>query len=122
MLEDTKTIAKSIGSVGELTTAMQGGELTPTNVNQLTRWIQTKEEHASNIQKTVAEYFLTQRIKESNKDYTSQLIAAHKVMVAAMKCKQDAKGDTAEALKKSILDLYRAYEGKEPNFEHSEKK
>lgn len=122
MLEDTKTIAKAIGSVGELTTAMQGGQLTPTNVNQLTRWIQTKEDHASNIQKTVAEYFLTQRIKESNKDYTSQLIASHKVMVAAMKCKQDANAATAETLKKAILDLYRAYEGKEPNFEHAEKK
>ena len=42
-------------------------------------------------------------------------------MVAAMKCKQDAKPATAEALKKAIFDLYRAYEGKEPNFEHAEK-
>jgi len=96
------------------------GELSPTNVNQLTRWINTKEDHASNIQKTIADYFLTQRIKESNNDYTSQLITAHKVMVAAMKCKQDAKPETAETLKKAILDLYRAYEGKEPNFEHAE--
>lgn len=121
MLEDTKTIAKSITSVETLTQTIKDGELSPTTVNQMTRWINTKEDHASKIQKTIADYFLTQRIKESNKDYTSQLITAHKVMVAAMKCKQDAKPETAESLKKAIFDLYRAYEGKEPNFEHSEK-
>ena len=122
MLEDTKTIAKSIASVETIAKAIGGGEMSPTNVNQLTRWINTKEDHASQIQKTIADYFLTQRIKESNKDYTSQLITAHKVMVAAMKCKQDAKPETAASLKKAIYDLYRAYEGKEPNFEHEEKK
>ena len=30
-----------------------------------------------------------------------------------------ADPDTAKALEKSIFDLYRAYEGKEPDFEHS---
>ena len=122
MLEDTKTIAKSITSVGEISQAIKNGEHSPTNFNQLTRWINTKEDHASNIQKIIADYFLTQRIKESNNDYSSQLITSHKVMVAAMKCKQDANPETAETLKKAILDLYRAYEGKEPNFEHSEAK
>ena len=121
MLEDTKTIAKSIASVETIAQAMKNGDHSPTNFNQMTRWINTKEDHASKIQKTIADYFLTQRIKESNQDYTSQLITAHKVMVAAMKCKQDANPATAEALKKAIFDLYRAYEGKEPNFEHAEK-
>ena len=122
MLEDTKTIAKAITSVGTISGEIKGGEMSPTNVNQLTRWINTKEDHATKIQRTIADYFLTQRIKESNKDYSSQLITSHKVMVAAMKCKQDANPETAETLKKAILDLYRAYEGKEPNFEHSEAK
>jgi len=98
MLEDTKTIAKSITSVETIAEAMKKGEQSPTNFNQMTRWINTKEDHD-----------------------TSQLITAHKVMVAAMKCKQDAKPATAEALEKAIYDLYRAYEGKEPNFEHAEK-
>lgn len=122
MLEDTKTIAKSIASVETISKAIADGELSPTNVNQMTRWINTKEDHASNIQKTIADYFLTQRIKESNNDYTSQLITSHKVMVAAMKCKQDAKPETAEALEKAIFNLYTAYTGKEPNFEHAEAK
>ena len=67
MLEDTKTIAKSITSVETIAQAMKNGEHSPTNFNQMTRWINTKEDHASKIQKTIADYFLTQRIKESNK-------------------------------------------------------
>jgi hypothetical protein len=37
-------------------------------------------------------------------------------MRAAMKAKQDPSDEVAEAVKTAILDLYRAYEGKEPNF------
>lgn len=119
MLEDTATIAKAITSVGDFTEGL--GETPPSakDVNQMSRWVMTKENHATSIQNTVAQYFLTQRIKPDNKEYTNQLITAHKVMVAAMKCKQDANPATAETLKKAIHDLYRAYEGKEPNFDHS---
>ena len=48
--------------------------------------------------------------------YTDQLKAAHAVTVAAMKCKQSTDTVTASALEKAIHDLYRAYEGKEPDF------
>lgn len=116
MLEDTKTIAKSIGQIAELTNKMQNGELDPMTFNQASRWVATKEDHASHIQEVVAQYFLAQRIKSDNAEYTNQLITAHKVIVAAMKTKQAADPATADTLKKSILDLYRAYEGKEPNF------
>ena len=116
MLEDTQTIAKSIGQIGELTGKMQGGELDPMTINQATRWVTTKEDHASHIQEVIAQYFLAQRIKSDNAEYTNQLITAHKVIVAAMKTKQAADPATAETLKSAILDLYRAYEGKEPNF------
>jgi nickel superoxide dismutase len=116
MLEDTKTIAKSIAQIGELTSKMQNGELDPMTVNQATRWVTTKEDHASHIQEVVAKYFLAQRIKSDNPEYTNQLITAHKVIVSAMKTKQAADPATADALKAAILDLYRAYEGKEPNF------
>jgi len=46
MLEDTKTIAKSITSVETIAQAMKNGEQSPTNFNQMTRWINTKEDHA----------------------------------------------------------------------------
>ena len=85
------------------------------------RWVTTKEDHATNTQHIVAQYFLTQRIKADNEKYVDQLKAAHAVMVAAMKCKQDADAKTAETLKNAIYDLYRAYEGKEPDFHTHEK-
>ena len=82
------------------------------------RWVSAKEDHATNIQNTIAAYFMAQRIKTDNPKYTEQLVAAHKVMVAAMKCKQSADPATAKALEKSIFALYKAYEGKEPAFDH----
>ena len=112
MLEDTTTIAKAIDEIGTL--ASKGDALSH---NQLARWVATKEAHASNIQKIVAEYFLTQRIKSTNDAYVKQLTASHAVLVAAMKCKQTVDAASAESLKKAILDLYRAYEGKDPAFE-----
>ena len=39
------------------------------------------------------------------------------MITSAMKCKQSADGTTAEALKEAVFNLYRAYEGKEPDFE-----
>ena len=121
MLEDTKTIAKAIDSINDFVEGMGDQPPTAKGVNQVTRWVTTKENHATNTQKIVAEYFLTQRIKADNEKYMAQLKAAHGVMVAAMKCKQDADAGTATKLKAAILDLYRAYEGKEPKF-HEEKK
>ncbi|MAI72447.1 MAG: hypothetical protein CMM01_16265 [Rhodopirellula sp.] len=114
MLEDEHTIAKAQAQINEMT----AGEITAQKVNQMARWVAAKEDHATKIQNTIAAYFMAQRIKADNKNYVKQLTAAHAVMVAAMKCKQSADPATAEVLKKKILDLYRAYEGKEPVFEH----
>ncbi|WP_419189924.1 superoxide dismutase [Ni] [Stieleria marina] len=114
MLEDEHTISKAQLQINELS----GGEIDAQTVNQMGRWVSTKEEHATNIQNTIAAYFMAQRIKTDNPKYTEQLVAAHKVMVAAMKCKQSADPATAKSLEKSIFELYKAYEGKEPTFEH----
>ena len=117
MLEDTKTIAKAIDAIIEYAAGLEDTPPTAKGINQMNRWVTAKENHATNTQHIVSQYFLTQRIKADHKDYTGQLATAHRVLVAAMKCKQDADPATAEALKKAILDLYRAYEGKEPVFE-----
>jgi nickel superoxide dismutase len=113
LLEDTATIAKAQGQIEELTAA----GLTGQTANQLGRWIMTKDDHAATIQATIADYFLAQRIKSTSDRYVDQLKAAHAVTVAAMKCKQSTDAATAESLKAAILDLYRAYEGKEPDFD-----
>ncbi len=111
MLEDCDTIAKALGEIQKL-----AGENDPQSVNQCVRWVTTKEAHAVNTQHVIAQYFLAQRIKSDNPKYVEQLKAAHAVIVSSMKCKQTADVAAAETLKKSILDLYRAYEGKEPEF------
>jgi len=110
MLEDTKTIAKSIGAVNDFAGAVAKGEISGNSLNQVSRWVSTKEDHASHIQEVMASYFFAQRIKADHKDYTGQLASA----------KQAADPATADALKEAIYDFYRAYEGKEPDFSEGE--
>ena len=114
MLEDEQTISKAQLQVNELSSDVDAQA-----VNQMARWVMTKEDHANKIQETIAAYFMAQRIKTDDPAYGKKLMAAHAVMINAMKCKQSADAETAKALEKSIFDFYRAYEGKEPAFEHS---
>ena len=107
MLEDQSTIEKAGKLIAELS-----GKTDALSRNQLSRWVATKEAHANNIQKVIAEYFMAQRIKASAKNYEKQLVSAHAVIVAAMKCKQNVDGDSAANLKNAILALHKAYEGK----------
>ena len=81
--EDFNTIKKAIIKVKELSKYSDA-----ISHNQLTRWIIAKENHASNIQKIVSEYFLTQRIKETNLKYIEQITTLQRLLVTAMKCKQ----------------------------------
>ena len=113
MLEDCTTIAKAIAQVNELTESTKDGP-SPQAVNQIVRWVNTKESHATNTQHIIAQYFMTQRIKPGDdaEAYVKKLTAAHAVMQAAMKCKQSADAATATALNDAILKFYTAYEGK----------
>jgi len=112
MLEDTKTIAKALTEINNLATKSDA-----LSKNQLARWVVTKEAHASNIQKIIAEYFMTQKIKPGSDGYMKKLPAAHEVMVAAMGCKQKVDPASAAQLKMKIGQFYEAYEGKKPSFE-----
>jgi len=86
--EDFSTIKKAMTKIKELSQQQDA-----TSMNQLTRWIMTKEDHASKIQKVVSEYFLTQRIKAKTEGsefdtYVKQTTTLHQILVSAMKCKQ----------------------------------
>ena len=107
MLEDHTTIEKSSKLILELSSKQDGQSR-----NQLSRWVATKESHASKIQKIIAEYFLTQRIKSSSKDYEKLLKGAHSVMLAAMKCKQSTDVEASKNLKSSIIAFQKIYEAK----------
>jgi len=105
MLEDQSTITKAIGQISEL-----AGKQDAQSANQLSRWVATKEDHASKIQKIIAEYFLTQRIKSSSEKYDALLKGAHAVMVSAMKCKQGVDAKSADTLKSAIESFQSVYE------------
>ena len=107
MLEDQTTIEKATNLINELT-----GKKDAQSMNQLARWINTKESHATNTQKIIAEYFMIQRIKSSSKNYEELLKGAHAVMVAAMKCKQSVDPENSKVLKAHILAFHKSYEGK----------
>ena len=105
MLEDQTTIAKAIDQISDLV-----GKKDAKSANQLNRWVAAKEDHASKIQKIIAEYFLTQRIKSSSEKYGSLLKGAHSVMVAAMKCKQGTDTKAADTLQSAIKSFQQIYE------------
>ena len=107
MLEDQSTIEKASKLINELS-----GKKDAQSKNQLSRWVSTKESHATAIQKTIADYFMAQRIKASDSKYVEKLTKAHSVMVAAMKCKQSVDAETSASLKKAILSFHKSYEGK----------
>ena len=86
--EDFSTIKKAMTKIKELSEQQDA-----TSMNQLTRWIMTKDEHASKIQKVVSDYFLIQRIKAKTQGseyntYVKQTTTLHQILVSAMKCKQ----------------------------------
>jgi nickel superoxide dismutase len=107
MLEDFTTIKKAMGGIRDL-----AGKTAPLDLNQLVRWVNTKESHAEKTQEVIARYFMAQRIKPTDEKYLERLATAHAVIQAAMKCKQSVADADADALKKAILDFHLAYEGK----------
>ncbi len=97
MLEDAATVEKSAKLIAEL-----AGKTDAQSQNQLVRWVMNKETHAQKIISTISDYFLTQRVKNSQKDYVERLKKHHAVIIAAMQAKQNADVKYAQALAKSI--------------------
>ena len=104
MLEDTATVEKSVKLILELADKSDAQ-----SQNQLVRWVMNKEKHAQQIISTISDYFLTQRVKPSQKDYTERLSKHHAVIIAAMKAKQNADMKYAKNLMESIRALLSYY-------------
>lgn len=108
--EDATTIAKAITQINELS-----GKHEAQAFNQATRWVATKEHHASHVIQVVSEYFLTQKVKavapgaQDYDAYLEKLADHHAVMVAAMKTKQKADPAAADALHHAIDALAKHY-------------
>ena len=117
MLEDASTVEKATNQIITLSNDIDSKQKsTPItqNYNQLVRWVNNKEIHAEKIISTIANYFLTQRIKPTQKDYLDRLSKHHAVILAAMKAKQNASITESNALKVAIQNLVIYY----PKHEH----
>ncbi len=101
--EHITTIEKSMNQIMEL----QKKE--PVNYNQLVRWVNNKEEHATKIQHIVTQYFMTQRVKPSKKNYVDQLTSLHGMLVYAMKTKQTTDVANCKGLRDSLHKFAKAY-------------
>ena len=104
MLEDSDLITKAIKEIEEL--AKNNDTISKA---QLIRWVINKEKHANHIIEIISDYFLTQRIKPTQKDYQERLVKHHKVILTAVTAKQKIDSDTAVALQHAIsalLDYY----------------
>jgi len=111
MYEDAATIEKAMVQMNEL-----AGKTDAQSANQFARWVMTKENHASNIITTVAEYFLTQKVKpvaadaEGHAAYLAKLSDHHQVMVAAMKAKQNSDPEAVGKLRAALDKLGAHYD------------
>ncbi len=104
MLEDAETVVKASKQMTEL-----AGKTSAQDANQMVRWVMNKESHAQNVIETIAHYFLTQRVKPSQEDYAERLQKHHAIIVAAMKAKQNADTESAEALVEAIKGIAAYY-------------
>jgi nickel superoxide dismutase len=109
MREDIATIEKAMKQIAALSAAKK------INFNQLVRWINTKEMHATKLQETVWQYFLTQRIKPvppkdpGHKAYLNKLQLLHHLSVYAMKAKQSLDLGVVKRLQALVDRFQHAY-------------
>lgn len=108
--EHITTIERSIKGIEE-----ESAKAKP-NYNQLVRWVNNKEEHATKIQEIVSQYFLHQRIKEvapgnghAYGHYVQKLALLHSLSVAAMKAKQSTDMSNITKLRNTLAQFEKAY-------------
>ena len=101
--EHTETIRKAVRLIGKLAAKDDAQSR-----NQLVRWVTVKEQHADKVIRTVADYFLAQKIKplvsqnRGHAAYLWKVAKHHAVIVAAMKCKQTVDMSNVEALGRAV--------------------
>ena len=115
LAEHATTIEKSMTMIRSLSGETKRDEA---DENQLVRWVNNKEIHASAIQEIVSDYFLTQRIKPVEPGdeaaaarYHKELALLHKMLVNAMKAKQTVEIGYVETLRTLINEFSDSYMG-----------
>lgn len=114
MDEDLVTIEKAMRQIQDLAQHAANGEVP--NVNQMVRWVLTKEKHVDEFSETVTYYFMTQRVKPADpqdraayKKYVKQVTLLHQMLVEAMKAKQTTDLGHVEQLRKLLAEFKSVY-------------
>lgn len=88
----------------------------PPNMNQIVRWIETKQAHADSNADIITAYFLAQRIKPVDKPdsddyraYTKKLTQLHQLIVYSMKTKQSTEKVNTDILRTVLAKFKEAY-------------
>ncbi len=110
--EHITTIEKSINEIKKLS------EQDKPNMNQIVRWVQNKEEHADELGHIVTYYFMTQRVKPTQKtegkeydEYVKKLTLLHKILISSMKAKQTTDLANVEKLRSLLAEFNSVYFG-----------
>ncbi|KKL92191.1 hypothetical protein LCGC14_1887160 [marine sediment metagenome] len=86
------------------------------NMNQITRWVNNKENHADELSHIVTYYFMAQRIKPVDKtngkaynEYIKKLTLLHEILIYSMKAKQTTDLSNVEKLRGLLTEFRVAY-------------
>ena len=118
--EHIGTVEKSMKKIIELSAENEE------EYNQLVRWVNNKEAHATEIQDIVTAYFMAQRIKpavdhedeKAMNEYIHKLAILHAIQIHAMKAKQGTDLSEIENLRKMTKMFREAYFGKDAEHKH----
>jgi nickel superoxide dismutase len=112
--EDITTIEKAMKSIEELSAQAKP------NMNQIVRWVNTKDEHAEDIAHIISYYFMAQRIKPAEKSdaagyekYIKQLTLLHEMLIYSMKAKQTTDLANVERLRLLLAEFRSSYLGEQ---------
>jgi nickel superoxide dismutase len=111
--ENITTIEKAMKEIERLS-----AEAKP-NMNQIVRWVNTKEHHADELSETVTYYFMAQRVTlpaegdtKAYNNYVKKLTLLHPMLVYAMKAKQTTDMANVQQLKSLLDEFHKVYSGK----------
>jgi len=114
--EHITTIEKSMNLINMLSQEPKS------NMNQIVRWVQNKENHADELNEIITYYFMAQRVKPVEKakemeyqKYITKLTLLHEMMITTMKTKQTTDLEHVKHLKELLSKFEVAYFGHSHN-------
>jgi nickel superoxide dismutase len=109
--ENCTTVEKAMKQIVELSADPKA------NMNQIVRWVNTKDEHADDTDYIISYYFMAQRIKPVEKGaegydkYIKQLTLLHEMLITSMKTKQTTDLANVEKLRSLLAEFRESYLG-----------